>query len=41
MVAEAFDRELVVTEHAARRTPVAAGTGALMGALLSAARDFA
>ncbi len=41
IVADAFDRELVVTEHAARRTPVAAGTGVLMGALLSARRDFA
>jgi fructose-1,6-bisphosphatase/inositol monophosphatase family enzyme len=41
IVADAFDRELVMTDYAARRTPVAAGTGALMAALLSARLDFA
>ena len=37
MVADALGRDLVVLEHAARRTPVAAATGALMGALLARA----
>lgn len=41
MAADAFDRELVVLEHAVRRTPIAAATPALMDALLSARRDFA
>ena len=38
-VAEAFDRELVVIEHGARRTPVAAATPALLELALAARRD--
>jgi len=36
LCADAFGRELFVREHAARRTPVAAGTGALQRSLLAA-----
>lgn len=40
LVADAFDRELVTIDHAARRTPVAAGTPALMAQVISARRGF-
>lgn len=40
-VVDAFDRELVTVEHAARRTPVAAGTRELLDACLDARRRFA
>ncbi len=39
-VADHLDRELVVLEHGARRTPVAAATPALLDALLEARRSF-
>jgi len=39
-VADGFGRELVVLEHAARRTPVAAATQELLDALLAARRSF-
>ncbi len=38
-VVDAEGRELVVLDHAARRTPVAAATPALLGELLSLAGD--
>jgi myo-inositol-1(or 4)-monophosphatase len=37
---DAFDRELVVCEHAARRTPVAAASQILLGELIAARRSF-
>src|SRR5439155_15484417 len=40
-VADAFGRELVVLEHSARRTPVAAATRSLLDALLAARRSSA
>jgi fructose-1,6-bisphosphatase/inositol monophosphatase family enzyme len=40
VVADAGDRDLVVLEHDARRTPVAAGTPALLEAELAARRTF-
>lgn len=40
-VVDAEGRQLVVLDHAARRTPVAAATPALLGELLSAAGDGA
>jgi fructose-1,6-bisphosphatase/inositol monophosphatase family enzyme len=39
-VVDAFDRDLVVLDHAARRTPVAAATPALLDALVEARRSF-
>ncbi|MBL8778470.1 MAG: inositol monophosphatase [Acidimicrobiales bacterium] len=39
-VVDAVDRELVVLDHAARRTPVAAATPALLDALVEARRSF-
>lgn len=39
-VADAWDRELVTVEHAARRTLVAAGTPALLAEALAARRSF-
>jgi myo-inositol-1(or 4)-monophosphatase len=39
-VADAFGRDLAVIDHAARRTPVAAATPALLGALVEARRSF-
>jgi myo-inositol-1(or 4)-monophosphatase len=38
-VADAEGRELVVVDHAARRTPVAAATPALLGELVSLSRS--
>lgn len=40
VVLDAFDRDLVVCEHAARRTPVAAASQILLGELLAARRSF-
>jgi len=40
VVTDAFDRELVVVDHAARRTPVAGATPALHAELVSARRSF-
>jgi fructose-1,6-bisphosphatase/inositol monophosphatase family enzyme len=40
VVTDAFDRELVVLDHAARRTPVAAATAALHAQLVTARRSF-
>ncbi len=40
VVADADGRELVVLEHAARRTPIAAGTPALLDALVAARATF-
>ncbi len=40
-VVDAWGRELVTTEHAARCTPVAAGTGALLDAAVRERRRFA
>jgi len=40
VVTDAFDRELVVLDHAARRTPVAAATPALHAELVHARRSF-
>ena len=40
VVTDAFDRELVVLDHAARRTPVAAATAALHAELVTARRSF-
>ena len=40
VVADAADRDLVVLEHDQRRTPVAAGTPALLEAALAARRTF-
>jgi myo-inositol-1(or 4)-monophosphatase len=40
VVADAFGRELVVLEHDARRTPVAAATPELLATLLDARRSF-
>ncbi|CAB4742777.1 unannotated protein [freshwater metagenome] len=39
LVADAFGRDLLDLDHAARRTPVAAGNGDLLSALLAARRD--
>ncbi len=39
-VVDAWDRELVTVDHAARRTPVAAGTPALLAQALAARRAF-
>jgi fructose-1,6-bisphosphatase/inositol monophosphatase family enzyme len=39
-VVDAFDRDLVALDHAARRTPVAAATPALLDALVDARRSF-
>jgi fructose-1,6-bisphosphatase/inositol monophosphatase family enzyme len=39
-VVDAWDRELVTLDHAARRTPVAAGTSALLQAAVDARRGF-
>jgi fructose-1,6-bisphosphatase/inositol monophosphatase family enzyme len=41
VVTDAFDRELVVHDHAARRTPVAGATKALHAELVGARRSFA
>jgi myo-inositol-1(or 4)-monophosphatase len=41
LVVDAFDRELVTIDHAARRTPVAAGTPELLAQIVSARRGFA
>lgn len=40
VVVDAFDRELVTLDHADRRTPVAAGTTALLAAAVVARRGF-
>ena len=40
VVADAEDRELVCLEHAARRTPIAAATPALLDEALAARRTF-
>jgi len=40
VVVDAFDRDLVVRDPAARRTPVAAATPALLGELAGARRSF-
>lgn len=40
LVVDAFDRPLVTLEHAARRTPVAAGTSALLAEAVAARRRF-
>jgi myo-inositol-1(or 4)-monophosphatase len=39
-VADAFDRDLAVIDHTARRTPVAAATSALLDQLVDARRSF-
>jgi myo-inositol-1(or 4)-monophosphatase len=39
-IADPWDRELVTLDHAARRTPVAAGTPALLQAVVEARRRF-
>ena len=39
-VAEAFDRELVVRDPAARRTPLAAGSDALLASIVAARRNL-
>jgi myo-inositol-1(or 4)-monophosphatase len=39
-VVDAFDRPLVTIEHAARRTPIAAGTAELLAASVEARRTF-
>jgi fructose-1,6-bisphosphatase/inositol monophosphatase family enzyme len=39
-VQDAFDRDLVICEHAARRTPVAAASQVLLGELVAARRSF-
>jgi myo-inositol-1(or 4)-monophosphatase len=41
LVVDAESRELVTTDHAARRTPLAAGTGALLEQVTRARRGFA
>lgn len=41
VVIDAFDRDLVVLDHAARRTPVAAATAPLAQALAARRRDYA
>ncbi len=41
VVADAFDRDLVVHEHEARRTPVAGATRELLDELVAARRSFA
>ncbi len=41
VVTDAFDRELVVHDHAERRTPVAGATEALHAELVEARRSFA
>lgn len=41
MVVDAFDRPLLTLDHAARRTPVAAGTPELLAEALAARRRFA
>lgn len=40
-VLDAFDRDLVVIDHAARRTPVAAATQVLLGEVVAARRSIA
>jgi myo-inositol-1(or 4)-monophosphatase len=40
VIIDAFDRDLVVLEHAARRTPVAAASQVLLGESLAARRSF-
>ena len=40
VVTDAFDRELVTLDHSVRRTPVAAGTAALLDAAVTARRGF-
>ena len=40
MVGDAFDRELLVRDHAARRTPVAGATPALYAELVGARRSY-
>lgn len=40
-VVDAYDRELVTVDHAARRTPLAAATPALLDEVVSARRTFA
>ena len=40
MVVDADDRELVTIDHAARRTPVAAATPALLEQAVAARRGF-
>lgn len=39
-VVEAFDRELVVVEHGARRTPLAAGSAVVLEEIVAARRAF-
>jgi myo-inositol-1(or 4)-monophosphatase len=39
-VVDAFDRPLTTVEHAARRTPIAAGTSELLDAAVAARRGF-
>lgn len=39
-VVDAFDREMIVVEHAARRTPVAAATSSLLSALVDGRRSL-
>jgi len=41
VIVDAYDRPLVTTDHAARRTPIAAGTAALLDAAVAARRTFA
>jgi fructose-1,6-bisphosphatase/inositol monophosphatase family enzyme len=41
LVVDAYDRPLVTLDHAARRTPIAAGTAALLGEAVAARRRFA
>ena len=40
VIIDAFDRDLVVLEHAARRTPVAAASQVLLGESIAARRSF-
>ena len=40
VILDAFDRPLVVIEHAARRTPVAAASQVLLGEIIAARRSF-
>jgi myo-inositol-1(or 4)-monophosphatase len=40
LVVDAFSRDLVTIDHAARRTPVAAGTAALLDEAVAARRAF-
>jgi fructose-1,6-bisphosphatase/inositol monophosphatase family enzyme len=40
VVLDAFDRDLVVLDHKARRTPVAAASQVLLGEIIAARRSF-